>query len=64
MMVREGNVVVNSGGLWGNANVSGTSATWVAYAISQYSLRTVNAIGVANFLLLIFFVPDIFLRVF
>ena len=59
-MVREGYVVVNSGGLWGEADVSGALATWVAYAISQYSLRTVNAIGIANFLLLIFFVADLF----
>jgi len=60
MKSQKGNVVVNRGGLWGEADVSGASATQVAYAISQYSLRTVNAIGVANFLLLIFFVADLF----
>ena len=49
MKSQKGNVVVNSGGLWGEADVSGALATQVAYAISQYSLRTVNAIGVANF---------------
>jgi hypothetical protein len=55
MKSQKGNVVVNSGGLWGEADVSGASATQVAYAISQYSLRTVNARQVADFFALDFF---------
>ena len=58
MKSQKGNIVGNSGGLWGNADVSGPFARQVAHAQyslqtanPQHSLRTANARQVADFFL-------------